>query len=590
MYSFTRIFRIVVFVLIPLIPVQVFAANEPVIKTVCASAFGFQNLDQLKADLLTSAKRDAVNELFGELIAASTTVDNFVVTGDQIRTSSIGFVRIDGNASFYNGDNLAEVCITIRAYATDEDREQFQPIKLDKRHCVTDAKLTTSELTAFAKQEVIVQALIDYDGNLANQDRSKLIPLLQRVKYLESGFVSDTETYCVRVTGEVIPIEVLALLEAGQSSTETNNPANVSGSVDTTATSENNKAKDRPKEVVASKIECAETIELSQTMECQIESAGQKNVHQFAAEADDVIVVTLVNTKGDQFQPAFEIHDASGEVVEDDDSKCSTFDWNIAQDVCKLSDSGTYSILVYSNQSREVGKYSLRVQRLNAPVGATPLEYGQEIDGSIDAVAEYKYYTFTGRAADATLVTLVNTRGDQFQPGFEVYDVSGRIVDDYGDLCRAVDWSITQYVCRLPTDGTYSILVYSNQSKETGKYQLRLQRLNIPAGATPLEFDHEVEGSIDAVAEYKYYTFAGEAEQVITVSVVNTKGDQFQPGFEMYDPSGQIVDDYGELCTAFDWNNAQATCRLDVTGTFSILVYSNQNRESGKYTLKISNK
>jgi hypothetical protein len=90
-----------------LVPAQALAADEPVTKTVCASPFGYANLDELKLDLVTSAKRDAVNEIFGELITASTTVEDFVVTSDQIRASSIGYVRIQGDPDFYNGSNLA---------------------------------------------------------------------------------------------------------------------------------------------------------------------------------------------------------------------------------------------------------------------------------------------------------------------------------------------------------------------------------------------------------------------------------------------------------------------------------------------------
>ena len=123
---------LVIFVLLfALLPSPLIAADEPITKTFCTTAFGYQDLTTLKADLVTNAKREAVNELFGELLTAATTVEDFVVTSDQIRTSSIGFVRVEGNVSFYNGDNLAVVCVTIHGYATREDRDKFDPIQLD---------------------------------------------------------------------------------------------------------------------------------------------------------------------------------------------------------------------------------------------------------------------------------------------------------------------------------------------------------------------------------------------------------------------------------------------------------------------------
>jgi len=83
------------------------AESEVVTKTYCTQAIGYTDLEKLKTDLLLGAKRLAVNELFGELIAASTAVKDFVVTSDQIRASSVGFVRLEGNVEYRNGSSLA---------------------------------------------------------------------------------------------------------------------------------------------------------------------------------------------------------------------------------------------------------------------------------------------------------------------------------------------------------------------------------------------------------------------------------------------------------------------------------------------------
>jgi len=204
---------LILVILLAMLPAQA-TASDTVEKTFCAQAIGYKSVDELKADLLTHAKRLAVNELFGELLAASTDVENFVVTSDQIRTSSVGFIRLEGAIDYHNGSNFVEGCVTIHAYATEQDREKFQPVKLTKRHCAADAKLTTRELADFTKEEVIVQALLDYDRRLEQRARSELLRLMQRVNYLESGFISETETYCVRAEGYVVPIEIISLLEA----------------------------------------------------------------------------------------------------------------------------------------------------------------------------------------------------------------------------------------------------------------------------------------------------------------------------------------------------------------------------------------
>lgn len=188
------------------------AAPDEVTKSYCASAFGYATLAALKADVLVQAKRQAINELFGELITASTEVENFAVTSDQIRALSAGFVRVRRD-EYSHGPNLGDVCVTISAYATADDRAKFVPVPIEKRNCVTDATMSVGQLRQHAQEEVLVQALIEYDRRLADTQRETLLRLLRRVVYTESGFAPGTESYCVTARGEVTPVEVLALLE-----------------------------------------------------------------------------------------------------------------------------------------------------------------------------------------------------------------------------------------------------------------------------------------------------------------------------------------------------------------------------------------
>jgi len=206
--------------LLGMIPTSAFAADT-VDKTICKLAVGYQDVDEIKADLLVAVKREVINELFGEMIVASTAVENFVVTSDQIRTSSIGFVRVEGNADFVNGKGFAEVCVTIHAYVTDEDRAKFNPEKLKKKYCDADDDLTTAQLIAYVKDESIIQSLIEYNPKLKGADKESLLQLVQKVTYLESGFISDTQTYCAEFEGYVVPIEVTAFLETDSSAEQT---------------------------------------------------------------------------------------------------------------------------------------------------------------------------------------------------------------------------------------------------------------------------------------------------------------------------------------------------------------------------------
>ena len=184
-------------------------------KTYCAYAYGYTDAAAMKTELLTNAKRQAVNQIFGELISGSTAVENFVVTRDQIQASSLGYVRIAGDPEYFNGVNLGEVCVKVRAYVTPEDLAKFTPELLTKRFCFSNQDLTADKLASFVKEEAAVQALVDYNGSLAGVKRERLLGLLQKVTYLESGFLPETTTYCAKLEGYVTPVEVAALISFG---------------------------------------------------------------------------------------------------------------------------------------------------------------------------------------------------------------------------------------------------------------------------------------------------------------------------------------------------------------------------------------
>jgi hypothetical protein len=95
--------------------------EEIVTKTVCKSIFGldYDTLNELKSDLLLTAKYQAVGELFGEFLMGYSESNNGTILEDQLLSSSIGYVRVAGNPVYSNHKtNLAEVCVAIQAFVT----------------------------------------------------------------------------------------------------------------------------------------------------------------------------------------------------------------------------------------------------------------------------------------------------------------------------------------------------------------------------------------------------------------------------------------------------------------------------------------
>lgn len=193
----------------------VFGLGEPeVVSQQNCALLGASSLDEAKTRLLTEARRGAVGQLFGSLVTSLTQVEGLVLRKDQIQEVSLGLVRLEGSPHYYNGDNLGEICVKIRAYALDEDRAKLRPRRLSKKVCVAEGDVTT--LAKRAEEKAILEALHDYDANL-KQSATSILPLLHEVSYSEAGFIEDTTTFCTRVSGILYPIEAMALRAEGGS-------------------------------------------------------------------------------------------------------------------------------------------------------------------------------------------------------------------------------------------------------------------------------------------------------------------------------------------------------------------------------------
>lgn len=209
MKKLIRLFNILIFINF-IFPSLLFA-QDTIQKTFCMSAIGHESLDSLKKELLLNVKRHAVSELFGELITSFTKVDSSILTEKKIQSASAGFVRVKGNPYFENSINIGDVCVKIDAYATEEDQQKLKSVKLVKKYCATEPDLTTKQLKIFAKNQAIISSLVEYDRRLEMKTEEDLLNLVYKVKYLEKGFIPETETYCVKFEGIIYPIEILII-------------------------------------------------------------------------------------------------------------------------------------------------------------------------------------------------------------------------------------------------------------------------------------------------------------------------------------------------------------------------------------------
>jgi len=205
--------RIMVTLCLVLVIFSIAQAEQTVTKEYCLSSVNHETVDQLKQSLLMGAKRQAVGEIFGELISSMSKMENFQLTDDMISAYSSGYVRIKGDAIFRNGKNFAETCVKIEAFVTDEDLAKLQPITIENKSCHADPNLTTGDLKSYTKEKTIVSALLDYDRRLKGIGPHNLVPLVHDIQTLSSGFVPNSETFCVHIKGTVMPVEVVSMVQ-----------------------------------------------------------------------------------------------------------------------------------------------------------------------------------------------------------------------------------------------------------------------------------------------------------------------------------------------------------------------------------------
>ncbi|HEX3527103.1 MAG TPA: AbfB domain-containing protein [Thermoanaerobaculia bacterium] len=182
--------------------------RDIVTQNVCISLEG-RKLEDAKSELLLAARRGAVEQLFGSLVTSLTQVENLSLKKDQIQAASMGYLRVEGDPLFSNGQSLGELCVKIRAYATEEDRAKLRPKELSKKVCVAEGDVAT--IRKRAEEKATLEALLDFDLSLAKSPHESVRSLLHEVRFTEGGFVLETTTYCVKVTGVLYPVEAAAL-------------------------------------------------------------------------------------------------------------------------------------------------------------------------------------------------------------------------------------------------------------------------------------------------------------------------------------------------------------------------------------------
>ena len=244
---------------------------------------------------------------------------------------------------------------------------------------------------------------------------------------------------------------------------------------------------------------------------------------------------------------------------------------------CSLDSAGTYTILVGDSAGTGTGDYALAVQRLNNPVGCTPIVFGAAPTTGTVAAGEMDCFTFAGATGDRIHANLVKTSGTALTA--QLFNPTG------GQVCNFDPGSFSNpFACGLTAAGTQTLIVSGLVGGAgAGNYSLAVQRANNPVGCTALGFGAApTTGTIALAAEEDCFTFTGTSGDRIRVRPIATSGT-LQFVSDVLRPSGTVA---CENTNGFG-GSPEFTCPLTFTGTHTLVLGDSLGTRTGNYAVVI---
>ena len=323
---------------------------------------------------------------------------------------------------------------------------------------------------------------------------------------------------------------------------------------------------------VSSEADQAEITATTGTISCgdllsgSINIQGQTDQYTFQGQANEIVTLTLVDTGGFASGPAYAtLFAPSGPTL-------VAFPANSQQQVT-LPATGTYVIQVVGSGFIATGQYNLGLEcrNPNSPVIAA-LGCGALQAGSLTKLGQVNQYTFQGQANEILTLTLVDTGGFASGPAYAT------LFAPSGPALVAFPANAQQQVA-LSATGTYVIQVVGSGYIATGQYNVGLTCRNPNSPVTAVLGCGALQaGSLTALGQVNQYTFQGQANESVTLTLADTGGFASGPAYAtLFAPSGTAL-------VAFP-ANGQRQVTLSATGTYVIQVVGSGYTATGQYNV-----
>ena len=313
----------------------------------------------------------------------------------------------------------------------------------------------------------------------------------------------------------------------------------------------------------------ATPIAFGQTLSGAIATPIDISAYTFSATSNDTVLVRMTRISDTLV--------SSIRIMKPDGTQACLADRSFFVEIggCVLLSSGNYTILASATDRASIGTFTIYTQRRNNPGNAIPIGYGDLVSGEISSPTAMNTYTFTAEGDDNVIVRMART-SDTLVPSIQINKFDGT-VPCYADRNSTVQIG----GCRLLSGGKYTILAYSTDSNNFGKYDLFIQRFNNPIGAIPIRFGQTLSGSIRPSILMNTYSFDVVGDAQVNVRMTRTSGT-FLPSVGII-PSDGVQICYGDRSPSAEIGN----CTLRSAGKYSIFAYATDIFGTGDYTLSL---
>jgi hypothetical protein len=237
-----------------------------------------------------------------------------------------------------------------------------------------------------------------------------------------------------------------------------------------------------------------------------------------------------------------------------------------------LPGTGTYTILVHSQNYSSTSGYDLSIQSVVGACGATAISCGQTINtnGTVHDT-DMNAYEFAGNQGQ--MLWFAFQWGCNVGTGTaDIYNAAGQFLTNVTSDCtgNALLWT-------LPGTGTYTILVHSQNYSSTSSYGLSIQSV-VGGGCngTEIRCGQTVSSGTTNNTEMDAYGFPADAGEEAILSTSGFGG----VAFAVYDPNGSNVTSVGP--------SVETNLTFSLTGYYTILVHAGSYHSSGSYNFTLT--